>query len=289
MAKQFAQVGDLRIHYELADYTEPWRSHEPESFLLYPGYCRNMEFWRAWVPLLGRDYRVLRLDARGYGETSKPPVGSAITAEMLAKDAIGLMDVLKLERVHWVGESTGGAVGLVAAHAFPDRIASLTVFNTAAKMGAETTTAYALDQPDQAAAIEKYGVAEWCRQTIRWRVDLEHAPEGIGEWIATEMAKTPAHVAVAAFRLFSTVDLTPLLSRIQAPTLLILGSKCTQRRKKNMAEMRDALPHAKLVEIEGYEQGLHFLAPDAMVAEVRRFLQEMAGPRRGWKSGLALM
>ncbi len=26
MAKQFAQVGDLRIHYEPADYTEPWHA-----------------------------------------------------------------------------------------------------------------------------------------------------------------------------------------------------------------------------------------------------------------------
>jgi len=277
MAKQFAQVGDLRIHYELSDYTEPWRSIEPETFLLYPGYCRNMEFWRAWVPLLGRDYRVLRLDARGYGETSKPPVGSSITGEMLAGDAIGLMDVLNIKRVHWVGESTGGAVGLVAAHAFPDRIASLTVFNTAAKMGSETTTTYSLDQPSQAAAIEKYGVAEWCRRTIRWRVDLDHAPDGIGEWIATEMAKTPAHVAVAAFGVFSTVDLTPLLPDIKAPTLLIMGSKCTERRKKNMAEMLTLLPCAKLVEIEGYEQGLHFLAPDAMVSEIRCFVQEMTG------------
>lgn len=237
MTKTFAQVGDLSIHYDLADYTEPWRRETPETFLLYPGYCRNIEFWRAWVPLLGRDYRVLRLDARGYGETSKPSAGAPVTAEMLAKDAIGLMDVLGIERVHWVGDSTGGAVGLVAAHDHPRRIASLTVFNTAAKMGTETTSTYSLGEADQAAAIAKYGVAEWCRRTIRWRVDLEHAPEGIGDWIAGEMAQTPDHVAIAAFRVFSSVDLTPLLPRIDAPTLLILGSKCTPWRKQNMAEM----------------------------------------------------
>jgi hypothetical protein len=55
MPKQFVQVGDLLIHYDLADYTEPWRADEPETFLLYSGYCRTIEFWRAWVPLLGRD------------------------------------------------------------------------------------------------------------------------------------------------------------------------------------------------------------------------------------------
>src|SRR4051812_12379700 len=52
--KRFARVGDLDIHYDLADYTDPLRSDEPETFLLYSGYCRTINFWRAWVPLLGR-------------------------------------------------------------------------------------------------------------------------------------------------------------------------------------------------------------------------------------------
>ena len=37
------RVGDLDIHYELADYTPPWRERPPETFLLYHGYARNLE------------------------------------------------------------------------------------------------------------------------------------------------------------------------------------------------------------------------------------------------------
>ncbi len=276
--KQFAKVGDLTIHYDLADYTDPWRTDEPETFLLYPGYCRNIEFWRAWVPLLGRDYRVLSMDARGYGDTTKPPPGSPLTTDMLANDAIGLMDALGIKRVHWVGESTGGAVGLVAALNHPQRIASITLCNTAAKMGEETVSTYAIGEANQGAAIEKYGVAEWCRRTLQYRMDVKRAPAGLAEFVPREMAKTPAHIAVAAFRLFSTVDLTPRLPEVKAPTLLVVGSKCTDRRKRHMAEMRDKLQRAKLVQLEGYDYGIHFLAPDAVVAEVRKFLQETRNP-----------
>src|SRR5262245_280574 len=109
----FARVGDLDIHYHLADYTDPWRPDPPETFLLSSRSCRTLEFGRAWVPSLAREYRVLRLDPRGYGGPAKPPPGSTITPELLADDAIGLMDALSLERVHWVGEATGGTVGLV--------------------------------------------------------------------------------------------------------------------------------------------------------------------------------
>ena len=275
MNKQFAKVGDITIHYDLADYTDPWRTDERETFLLYPGYCRNIEFWRAWVPLLGRDYRVLRMDARGYGDTSKPPPGSPLTTAMLANDAIGLMDELGIKRVHWVGESTGGAVGLVAALNHPDRIASITLCNTAAKMGDETVSTYAIGEANQGAAIEKYGVAEWCRRTLQYRMDVSKAPAGLADFVPREMAKTPTHIAVAAFKLFSTVDLMPRLPEVKAPALLIVGSKCTDRRKRHMAEMRDKLQRAKLVQLEGYDYGIHFLAPDAVVAEVRKFLHEM--------------
>jgi 3-oxoadipate enol-lactonase len=271
--KQFAKVGDLTIHYDLADYTDPWRTDERDTFLLYPGYCRNIEFWRAWVPLLGRDYRVLRMDARGYGDTSKPPPGSPLTTDMLANDAIGLMDELGLKRVHWVGESTGGAVGLVAALNHPHRIASITLCNTFAKMGDATISTYALGEANQGAAIEKYGVAEWCRRTLQYRMDVSKAPAGLAEFVPTEMAKTPTHIAVAVFKLFSTVDLTPRLGEVKAPALLIVGSKCNDRLKRHMAEMRDKLQRAKLVQLEGYDYGIHFLSPDAVVAEVREFLR----------------
>lgn len=272
--KQFARVGDLDIHYDLADYTDPWRTDERETFLLYPGYCRNIEFWRAWVPLLGRDYRVLRMDARGYGDTSKPAPGSPLTVEMLANDAMGLIDELGIERVHWVGESTGGYVGLVAALNHAHRIATLTVCNTDAKMGGETISTYALGEANQGAAIRKYGVAEWCRRTLEHRMDLDSAPAGLDTFVPREMAKTPDHVAVAMFELFSTGDLMPRLGEIKAPTLLIAGGKCSGRRKRHMAEMADKLKRAKIALIDGYDHGIHFLAPDAVVAEVRMFLQE---------------
>jgi pimeloyl-ACP methyl ester carboxylesterase len=275
MTMQFARVRDLDIRYELADYTDPWRAEEPQTFLLHSGYCRTLEFWRAWVPLLGNHYRILRFDPRGWGDTSKPPEGARIDIETMAGDAIGLLDCLGIRRVHWVGEATGGMIGFQAAMDHPARLQSLTVLNSLAAMLPETRGTYALDQEDQAAAIMKYGVEEWCLRTVRWRIDLDHAPPGVAEWMAREMGKTPARIAAAGFRNFSTTDLTARVPQIRTPTLLILGSKCTPHRHRKMQELRDRLPDARLVTIEGWEQGLHFLGPESMVREVRAFLDEM--------------
>lgn len=276
--KQFAQVGDLSICYDLSDYTMPWRAGEAETFLLYSGYCRTMEFWRAWVPLLGSDYRVLRMDPRGYGDSGKPAAGAPVSTEILVNDAIGLLDTLGIQRVHWVGESTGGTIGLAAALAHPERVSTVTMCNGFAKQPAQTASIYALGEADQAAAIEKYGLAEWSRRTLHHRMDVKRAPPGLSDWMTSEMARTPSHVAADMFRFFSRVDLVPRLHEVTAPVLMIVGGLCGDRLKTHLAEIRELLPNATVVELPGYDYGLHFLVPELVVAEVRGFLDALRRP-----------
>jgi pimeloyl-ACP methyl ester carboxylesterase len=276
---EHAHVNGTDIHFHFADYTDPWRDPPAETFLLYPGYCRNIEFWHAWVPLLGRSSRVLRMDPRGYGHSAKPPLGEGVDLDQSIADALGLMDHLGLERVHWVGESTGGKVGMAIALHAPHRIASITGCNTTGKTPRQTVDTYALGEADQAAAIEKYGVAEWCRRTLKYRVDESKIAPELGEWWAQEMGRVPVHVAVSAFRRFTTVDLWPRLAEIAAPTLLILGENCPEYRKQQLEEMTRILPRGKLARLEGYDFGIHYLAPERCVQAVREFVSEQTRKR----------
>ena len=57
-------------------------------------------------------------------------------------------------------------------------------------------------------------------------------------------------------------------------TLNIVGDNCPAIRKQQLAEMAKTLPRGKLVSLEGYDYGIHFLAPDACVEAVRAFLAE---------------
>ena len=102
------RVGDIDIEYAVSDYTDPWRDDEPETILFHHGYCRNMEFWRNWVPGLASHYRVLRFNSRGCGNTTAPPAGTPYRAEDLVGDAFGLMDKLGIERrLLTAGENKG--------------------------------------------------------------------------------------------------------------------------------------------------------------------------------------
>jgi 3-oxoadipate enol-lactonase len=61
--------GDLQMYYEDDDFTDPWS--QAETVILHHGNAQNARFWYAWVPLLARDYRVIRVDARGFGRVGR--------------------------------------------------------------------------------------------------------------------------------------------------------------------------------------------------------------------------
>jgi hypothetical protein len=73
------RVGDLDIHYDLADYTVAVARAAAGDFSAVSRVRAQHAFWRPWVPLLATDYRVLWFDARGCGETTKPAPGSRMS------------------------------------------------------------------------------------------------------------------------------------------------------------------------------------------------------------------
>ncbi len=267
------QVGDITINYEIAKYTKPWRTDEPETFLLYHGYARNMRFWEQWMPLLASDYRVLRFDARGCGETTKPPPGSGtFTLDQVASDAIGLMDKLGIKRVHWVGESSGGIVGLVVALAHPERLHTLTVCDTPFKRPENIARTYTIGEVDRASAFAKYGVGGWCRKTLSYRLDTTKASPELCEWYIEQMDKTPKYVAIEKGLMIGRGDFWPNLPNIKVPTLILAGEKSPIAQEELMKAMQQRMPQAKLVLFEGFRHGINLLAPEQCVSEIREFI-----------------
>ncbi len=93
----------------------------------------DLTMWDAQIPGLVRaGYRTLRYDTRGHGRSETPEGPYSI--EMLADDAVRLMDALGLGRVHFCGLSMGGMVGQMLGARYSDRLLSLTLCSTAAHM-----------------------------------------------------------------------------------------------------------------------------------------------------------
>jgi pimeloyl-ACP methyl ester carboxylesterase len=103
------------------------------AILLVHGACASLLWWdRDLCERLAAGGRyVIRYDNRDTGRSiSYPPGRPGYTLRDLAGDAIGLLDVLGIERAHVVGRSMAGAIALILGVGHPDRVASLTFVGT---------------------------------------------------------------------------------------------------------------------------------------------------------------
>lgn len=85
-------------------------------------------YWQPQLPLFSQRYRVITYDQRGTGGSDRQQ--RAFSVDQMAAELVGLMDALRIERAHIVGQSTGGAIGQTLAVEYPHRLARLVIFST---------------------------------------------------------------------------------------------------------------------------------------------------------------
>jgi len=73
---------------------------------------------------------VIRRDARGHGESSTPGADYDYSVDEILWEIIDTLDQIGVQKVHFLGESTGGIFGMALAAKFPHRVQSLTVCAT---------------------------------------------------------------------------------------------------------------------------------------------------------------
>lgn len=103
--------------------------------LLLNSLGTDLRMWDKVVALLARDFRLLRMDMRGHGQSSTPP-GDA-TMQELALDALAVLDAAGVARASVCGLSIGGMIALQMAMDAPERINALVVCNSSAQVPAK--------------------------------------------------------------------------------------------------------------------------------------------------------
>jgi len=94
--------------------------------ILLHGGLANSNYWGNQVPALAAHYRVIVMDSRGHGRSTRDarPFGY----DLMASDVIGLMDVLKIRKAAIVGWSDGAILGLDIAIHHRERLTKLFAF-----------------------------------------------------------------------------------------------------------------------------------------------------------------
>src|SRR5438067_7385038 len=102
-ALNFTASDGLSLAYYTDDFTDPWK-RAPTLLLLHAAMGSARRYF-GWVPYLCRDYRVVRLDLRGHGESQVPPPEQPLALDRLVRDVAELLDHLGVGSAHIVGNS----------------------------------------------------------------------------------------------------------------------------------------------------------------------------------------
>ena len=79
--------------------------------------------WQRTIPTFQDQYRLILVDLRGHGQSSKPTTGFHI--DTMASDIAGMMNQLDLTQAHVIGSSLGAEVGLGMAANYPEQVIPL--------------------------------------------------------------------------------------------------------------------------------------------------------------------
>jgi class 3 adenylate cyclase/alpha-beta hydrolase superfamily lysophospholipase len=257
----------------------------PLDLLCIPGFVSHLEvFFEApgadrYFGRLASFARLIMYDKRGQGLSDRPP--DPPTLEQSMEDARAVLDAVGAERVAVYGISEGGPTCALLAATYPERVTSLVLYGTWARI---------LAGPDYPIGVTTE-VFERFVQAVRedwggpvalrlWAPSVSDDPE-VQRWWAKllRMGTSPAG-AEALLRLYTEIDARHALTTITAPTLVLHRSGDRMIPLAAGRAIAEAIPGAKFVELPG-DDHLPVAHPDQIMDEVEEFLTgERRAPER---------
>ncbi|WP_297105887.1 alpha/beta hydrolase [uncultured Devosia sp.] len=241
--------------------------------LLCHGLCAGGAQFAAdaeWLAEQG--YRVLVPDLRGHGRSGMPDrvTAQAFSPQRLRADLVDMLDRAGLDRVHWVGNSLGGILGLGMAAKAPRRLASLTIFGTA----------LALNLPSIGGLVTLLDTIPGRALAAQITAHMTTDSRTSRPLVARMLKQYDARAAAAIVGHIRRYDLREAARNWTGPGLILVGSKdhAVNRALLPQLTVLDGRPNWRIEHLPG---GGHCANLDASVAWRRAILTAVAPPVAG--------
>ncbi|HEX6611650.1 MAG TPA: alpha/beta hydrolase [Hyphomicrobiaceae bacterium] len=249
-------------------------------------YSGDHRSWTDQVRYFSRGYRCISMAARGYPPSDVPATDAAYGQDIANRDAIAVLDHLKIDRAHVVGLSMGGYTALQLTIHFPDRLRSAVPAGAGSGSHASQRATFLQEAEVNSRIMEKaarldaeqMGVGPTRVQLQNkdpqgWRsfVDhlAEHPPAGSARVLRNVQGKRP-----------SLYELEKELRAVKVPVLLIVGDEDETCLDTNLF-MKRIMPSAQLAILPGSGHVLNYEEPALFNHLIERFLS--AVDRGSWR------
>lgn len=206
----YAERNGVKLHWSAAG-----DSQKP-SIVLLNSIGTDMSLWDLAVPELLGDLHVIRMDARGHGQSDAP--AQDYTLADLADDVIAVMDGAKVDKAIVAGVSLGGMTAMELALRHPSRVNALILICTSAAMDRAAWS-------DRVTKVRAEGMTAIADLAIGRFFSKEFSaahPDVVSRVRASLIAMSAAGYAGAGAAI-RDMNLLDRLSALQLPTLLVVG------------------------------------------------------------------
>ena len=272
---RYARSGALRIAYELRGTLHrrrPW-------LVMIQGMGLDRLGWQPVLGTLGRHFRLVLVDNRGFGSSSQ--AGSFSVADM-AGDVVAVLDAAGIRRAHVMGASLGGMVAQELAIAHPERVDGLIL--------ACTAEGWPFAYPMPAASVRMLAATAGLTAEAALRRHTENAlsartvrdhPELVSRLVEIQRSR-PADTAALSAQAAAGARYAGRLRqrRIRARTLVLQGGADTVVDPRNARLLADRIPGAELVIFPELGHLLFWEDPDGFADATASFLLARTRARR---------
>ena len=191
--------------------------------VLLHGLGSSSADWAFQLSVLARDYRVLAVDLRAHGRSSRPR--GRLSIEAMANDMAVLLAALGLPPAHVVGLSLGGCVALALALDHPECVRSLTLVNAFARL-----------TPDGLRGVLRMLTRLALLACAPMRLVAAHVARGLfprpdqqALYLAAvaSLGSNPRATYLVAIRALLGFDMRRRLADVRCPTLVVAGDRDT--------------------------------------------------------------
>ncbi len=264
--KDFLEIAPgFKMRYRLDDYTDPWR--EAQTVVCVHGFGESGAGWRAWVPYLARDFRVVRIDQRGFGESSAMSDDFDWSLDVLTGDLEHVVNALGNGPVHLIGAKIAGPVVMRFAATRPQLVKSVTVVGSMAR-GPQDTRASVQD-------FVAHGIESWARTSMGARLGSRLPPDAVEWWIKLT-CRTPRSTILGLLPRASGIDVTADLQNIRCP-VLVITTDSKRRPASSTRKWQSLLASSELVVLPGDAYHPAASDPDACARATADFLKRVSG------------
>lgn len=251
---------DVTVHYEVEG--------AGPTLVLHAGAGGDLRTWRyAGYPARLSGFRLVLIDQRGHGQSSRPSRVEDHTMDQYAGDVAAVLDDLGADSAAFWGYSAGFLVGLAFAAAFPSRIKALV--GTGAFTLADLSELPPISDREAfiAQVVREVGVVASYEQFMK--AESDRFPEPIDRNVRET---DPSMGALRRLAWRSWHGPKSALPMVRSPVLIIVGEK--EDPEHDTSKVVEGLSEGKLAMLQGHGHISSFYRSDVAVPLALPFLRE---------------